>query len=93
MFLGRVVGPGDPAWLPADRDKALWWQVHERERCESCGIRPAEFDPKRGGGLHAFEAVDVHCRGCEIRAQGEDWFDKHKKELRRGTSMLLRPTR
>jgi hypothetical protein len=92
VFLGRIVGPGEPQFLAADRDKALWWTVHERQRHGPCGTRPDEWDPEQGGDLHAYEAVPVHCRGCEVAAQGDDWLERNRKNMRRGTSIQLRPT-
>jgi hypothetical protein len=92
VFLGRAVGPCDPLWLPADRDKALWWAIHEAERCPSCGFARREFDPAEGGDPHAWEWEGWHCRGCEIRAQGDEWLEKNRKNLRRGTHIRLRPT-
>lgn len=83
-FLG-----GPNRWGPDDRDKALAWQLHELERCPSCGTRPAEWDPARGGDLHAYEAVTVHCRGCEVKAQGDEEFDRVRKQHRRGTELRL----
>lgn len=83
VFLGRVVEQGDPQWLDADRDKALWWLIHERMTCQSCGTRPDEWDDD----LHAYSSEPTHCRGCEVKAQGDEWFDNHRKEFRRGTSM------
>lgn len=35
-----------------------------KETCKSCGTRPAEWDPKRGGDMHAYSAELGHCRGC-----------------------------
>ncbi|HEX6668260.1 MAG TPA: hypothetical protein VF061_01805 [Gemmatimonadales bacterium] len=78
MFLG---------WDSDDRDKALWWLLHQRQACPSCGTRPDVFaeDP------HAYVAEPHHCRGCEIQAQGDEWLERHRKEVRRGTTMRLVP--
>lgn len=84
MFLG---------WDVDDRDKALWWMIHNRERCPNCGTRPDEWDEARGGDLHAYTAEPHFCRGCEITAQGDDWFEQNRKAMRRGTSMRLAPQR
>jgi hypothetical protein len=91
IFLGRVVGPGSPQWTVDDRDKALWWMIHDREKCPNCGTRHEEFDPEQGGDLHAYEWKYTHCRGCEILAQGQDSLEKNRKNgsLRRGTSIRL----
>lgn len=74
------------SWRREDRDKALWWVIHERTRCSSCGTRPDEFE----GDMNAFAAVPVHCRGCEIQAAADEEFEKHRKEYRRGTTIQLR---
>lgn len=34
VFLGRIVYPGDPQWLPRDVEAAMWWLA---SRCTSCG--------------------------------------------------------
>ena len=78
-------------WDPDDRNKALWWIIHQRQRCPNCGTRPEVFDESRGGDLHAYVSEPHHCRGCEIMAQGQDWLDAHRKEVRRGTAMRLVP--
>jgi hypothetical protein len=77
------------SWPQHSQSAALWWARHDAERCRSCGTRPSDFadDP------HAFEAVPVHCRGCEISAQGNEMLERDRKAYRRGTSMELKPTR
>jgi hypothetical protein len=86
VFLGRVVGPGEPQWLDADRDKAIWWMIHQRQACPECGTRPDEWadDPD------AYVPEPHHCRGCEVAAQGEDYLERHRKKYRRGTTMRLK---
>jgi hypothetical protein len=74
------------SWEPADRDKAIWWLLHERQRCSECGTRPDEWKDNKD----AYVAEPVHCRGCEVSAQGADWLERHKKQVRRGTRMTLR---
>lgn len=85
VFLGRVVAPGEPVWLDADRDKAVWWLIHQRQACPECGTRAEEWsdDPD------AYVPEPHHCRGCEVAAQGQDWLEKHRKSHRRGTTMRL----
>lgn len=53
------------AWSQEDRDKAIWWHLRERERCPSCGTRPAEWDPEAGGDRRAYAPKVVTCRGCQ----------------------------
>lgn len=76
-FLG-----GPNVWTQHDRDAALWWLVHERERCGSCGTRPREWDPKQGGDLRAYEPKTEDCRGCAALARGEADLEHEKKERR-----------
>jgi hypothetical protein len=85
VFLGRVVGPSDPLWLDADRDKAVWWLIHQRQACPECGTRAEEWVDDD----HAYTSEPHHCRGCEIAAQGEDRLQKNPKAYRRGTTMRL----
>jgi hypothetical protein len=89
VFLGRVVGPGEPQWLDADRDKALWWLIHDRQTCKGCGTRAEEWEDDS----HAYVPEPYHCRGCEVSAGAAEQFEKHRKEYRRGTSMQLRRRR
>lgn len=79
-FLG-----GPLEWGPDDREKALWWEIHERQRCPHCGIRPEEFEKDRD----AYVPEDHHCRGCEIQAGMNERFEKERGAYRRGTSMRL----
>jgi hypothetical protein len=72
-------------WSPDDREKALWWEIHRRQTCSSCGTRPEEFE----GDKDAYAPQAWHCRGCEIKARGDEEFEKHRKEYRRGTTMRL----
>lgn len=82
MFLG---------WSRHDRDAALWWLIHDRQRCPSCGTRPDEWDPAKGGDLHAYAASAVHCRGCQVLAPAQEEFDKQQASYPRGTTIQLRP--
>lgn len=55
----------------ADRDKAVWFEIYERERCSGCGTRPDEWDPAMGGHDHAYVAKLHKCYGCEAIAKAE----------------------
>ncbi len=81
------------SWDRDDRDAALWWVIYRRESCQSCGTRPEEWDPDRGGDPNAYEATATHCRGCEIRGRAEESLNQNKKQHRRGTTITLRRTR
>lgn len=80
-------------WDRDDRDKALWWHIHRVETCQSCGTRPEEWDPDRGGDPDAYVATATHCRGCEVRARAEESFNRDKKQYRRGTTITLQRAR
>ncbi|MGE3811319.1 MAG: hypothetical protein AB7I24_07205 [Candidatus Nanopelagicales bacterium] len=58
-------------WTDEDREKAIWWSIHERERCPECGTRPDEWDPAKGGHDHAYSYELLKCWGCEEKAKGE----------------------
>lgn len=55
------------SWSAPDRDKALWWQAREAERCDSCGTRPSEWAADR----HAYSAKKTRCLGCEAKERAE----------------------
>lgn len=65
-FLG-----GPPVWTPEDRDKAVWYEIHKREACPSCGTRPDEWDPDKGGHDHAYLAQLQQCPGCATKAPAD----------------------
>ena len=65
MFLGRVVGPGAPAWLDTDRGYALAWKTNQRATCSGCGTRADEWDEDDDAYIS-----DHHtCEGCARLAQ------------------------
>lgn len=41
VFTGRVVGPGEPEFLPEDTDGAIALAEEERDTCPSCGMQKA----------------------------------------------------
>lgn len=77
-------------WPQADQDKALWWVIHERQTCSGCGTRPDEWDTEQGGSDDAYIAEPYLCRGCRVRADGDEWLEKNIKSLPRGTRMRLK---
>ena len=54
------------AWSHADRDKAIWWHIRQRQTCPGCGTRAEEWDERLGGHRHAYDPREVRCRGCEV---------------------------
>lgn len=60
VFLGRVVGPDEPLWLPADVESALRYQTEQDALCPGCRQpRRESFDTS-----HRY-AAELHiCQGC-----------------------------
>lgn len=88
-FLG-----GPNRWTQHDRDAALWWLLHERQRCSSCGTRPAEWDPKQGGHLQAYQPKIERCAGCAAVERGQADLERAQKEKQAasGSRVTLRRT-
>lgn len=76
------------AWDQADRDKAIWWHVRQKESCPSCGTRRDEWNPDKGGHERAYVATARRCRGCAAIAN-------HQAELPEGigpgVQIVLKP--
>ncbi len=88
VFLGRVVAPDEPYWLPEDRRKVLEWQGYKSGLCGKCGVyRPAWMDD-RGKELEdpPFEVVEFLCPGC----QELELYNEEKREKRKGVHLGFR---
>lgn len=84
-FLG---GPHE--WTQLDRDKAIWWHARQAGTCQQCGTRPEEWNEADGGHMHAYVGTVAFCRGCEVRAQQQEEFDRAgKNAYRRGSYVTL----
>lgn len=64
------------SWPRRSRDAAIIWTQRKRQACPSCGTRPEEWDPDRGGSDVAYAAEVRSCRGCETRASAESQLPK-----------------
>lgn len=53
-------------WDESDRDKAIWWSLRRRQACPSCGTRPEEWNPDRGGHRQAYLGHVEVCPGCVV---------------------------
>lgn len=73
-------------WPKTTRDKHLAWFLRHRVTCPSCGTRPEEWDPNRGGSRDAYRADFHECPGCVERQRAED--SPELKE-QRGLSIVL----
>lgn len=79
MFLGRVVGPGEPLWLEEDRAWALALAQVEAEQCPGCGQPLAETtDP---GAQYAYQAKITRCHACAaVAREGRDFAEHGETE-------------
>lgn len=86
-------------WDRDDRDKALWWHIHQAEHaqeraeaCGSCGTHPKDWDPEHGGHPAAYVAEIISCRGCAAVEKGQEEFEREQKAKRllKGSSVVLR---
>lgn len=75
-------------WAQDDRDKAIWYHVRQRSRCPSCGTRPEEWDPARGGDRRAYTAAVHRCPGCVELERTQESPQVQKGG--RGLSVVLR---
>ncbi|MFD0405023.1 hypothetical protein [Kitasatospora sp. NPDC127116] len=62
MFLGRVVGPGEPLWTDSDRAWALALLAVEDETCRGCGQPIGEATSPDTEGR--WEAELIRCHPC-----------------------------
>lgn len=70
VFLGRVVGPDDPYWLPEDRAKIIAWRLEKAEKCTRCGTADWEWD----ADPDAYTPVAQRCMGChKINVASEEF--------------------
>lgn len=67
-------------WDVADRDKACWQWLRDRQTCPHCGTRPDEWDEQAGGHRRAYVAEFIQCEGCVVKLKAED--DPQMQEFR-----------
>lgn len=67
VFLGRVVGSGEPLWLPEDR----WWALALLEvecgQCRDCG-QPLD-ESTHADSEFAYDASVSRCHGCSAASR------------------------
>lgn len=77
MFLGRVVAPGQPEWLPEDRDKVIAYELEQDSLCPGgCG-RPARESMARENQLK-YRAEPIRCHACAERDRTKQAYDKRE---------------
>lgn len=85
VFLGRVVGDGEPTWLPEDRAKTVAALLEKAQVCHRCGTARWEWDEDP----YAYEPVLEDCIGCLKLRRAEEGS---RQELDQpGKSMRLVP--
>ena len=77
------------SWSKDDRDKSIWEYVRDLQTCKSCGTRPDEWLPSKGGHRHAYVPVLDRCPGCEQTQTFEADLDKSKQG--KGSYIRLQP--
>jgi hypothetical protein len=61
VFMGRVVGPGQPQWTDQDRRWALAYEQAMRDLCPSCGGRRSVLEENPD----AYVGQLSRCDGCQ----------------------------
>ena len=83
----RFLG-GPDVWTDEDRNKALAWAHQQNCTCGTCGTRPEEWDPAKGGRRDAYEFTASICPGCEHLERtrdemgSEDWKGQRGKQVK-----------
>lgn len=78
-FSGRVIGPGEPRWLPEDIELALAWHREDAQTCKGCGQPWDEATDKNNARkYHAHETV---CYGCAVIEWRRDFLGKENADL------------
>ena len=87
FFLG-----GKDEWGPEDRAKVLAWYIEQVLTCSECGTQQAEWDPKQGGHLQAYDVKSWACNGCRLSQEVYSSTMKDNPDLH-GIKVRLVPTR
>lgn len=100
MLLGRVVGPGDPAWTDTDVALALayerWLTLDAGEVCGGCGTRRSDWLADDGALLErygmepAWTVGVVECEGCRQVAAMQVQEQTLDESVRHGRHVVLR---
>lgn len=57
------------------------WKVERALRCYDCNTYYEEFDPKRGGHVHAYYPKARYCMGCKAK---QDKYDSVREDDKHG---------
>lgn len=76
------------SWDKEDQDKMITWVLEQRLTCEKCGTRHDEWDPEKGGDLHAYYAQTFTDFGCKVVEDAYDAARKNSLKDRDGVPMM-----
>jgi hypothetical protein len=76
VLLGRVVGEGEPLWLPEDTEEVLAYLREKAQLCPGCG-QPREntMDPEAEG---QWRSRALRCHACTAKARAAEQFAQAK---------------
>lgn len=78
--MGRIVGPGEPQWLPDDVDLALEWQAEQALICPGCG-HPLD-ETTAADSEDAYDVREIRCWGCHPVQEAAHEFEGERHGLR-----------
>jgi len=88
-------------WLPSDTEKALAYEVADREACAHCGTRKEQWLDVDGLPMDPplLEAIGEYCEGCarrerlnlDIQARHRDDKPEQAARAMAGISVVLAP--
>jgi len=52
------------------------WSIEQAAKCPDCGIYYDEFDPLKGGHIHAYYPKAKTCMGCKAK---QDLYEAHRE--------------
>jgi len=79
VFTGRVLGLGEPVFLPSDTAKAVALALEEADTCPTCGY-PKSWCRGKGSQFTDYEVAQETCQATYRLAlfrESDDWKNKH----------------
>jgi hypothetical protein len=68
VFLGRVVGHGDPQWTRRDAQAAVLWEIEQKSHCTGCGQPRDEcMGSETDDDAPDYEVTETRCWACQAR--------------------------
>jgi hypothetical protein len=88
--MGRVVGPGEPLWLPEDRAWALALLAVEADACPECG-QPWDESADPAAADDAGYVAELHrCHACATAARKVAAHQQDPRAETAGLHVLIR---